>query len=57
VRIGRVSLSQLRGCRVGSRRKRTYIVEVDIGAAVMREYKISDGICPLYRLGVVVESV
>lgn len=57
MRIARISSSQLRGCRVGPRKKRTYIVEVDIDAAVMREYEVPDGICPLYRLGVIVEGV
>lgn len=53
----KVSSSQLKRCRIGPRKKRTYIVEVDIDATVMREYEVSDGICPLYRLGVIVESV
>lgn len=57
MRIGRISSSQLRGCRAEPRKKRTYIVEVDIDAAVMREYEVSDSIRPLYRLGVIVEGV
>lgn len=34
----------------------TTIVEVNVYAAVMREYKVSDSVCPLYRLGVIVEG-
>ncbi len=40
-----------------SKTKRTYIVEVNVYPAVVREYKVSDGVCPLYRLGVVVKGV
>ena len=34
----------------------TCIVEIDIYPAIVREHKVSDGVCPLYRLGVVVEG-
>ena len=52
-----VSSSQLRGCFEGTKKKRTYVVEVDVYTAKVREYKISDSVCPLYRLGIVVEGV
>ncbi len=50
----KVSSSQLKG---GARKKRTYIVEVDVHTAVMREDKVSDSVCPLDRLGVIVKGV
>ena len=34
----------------------TYIVKIDIYPAIVREYKISNGVCPLYGLGVIVEG-
>ena len=34
----------------------TYIVEVDIYPTIVREDKVSNGVCSLYRLGVVVEG-
>ena len=34
----------------------TYIVKIDIYPAIVREHKVSNGVCPLYRLGVVVEG-
>ena len=53
-----ISSSQLRGSYARSRRnKRTYVVEVDVYTAIMREYKVSDSVCPLYRLGVIVKGV
>lgn len=38
------------------RDRTTYIVKIDIYPAIVREHKVSDGVCPLYRLGVVVEG-
>ena len=34
----------------------TYIVKIDIYPAIVREYEVSDGVCPLYRLGVIVKG-
>lgn len=33
------------------------IVEVDVNTAIMREYKVTDSVCSLDRLGVIVEGV
>lgn len=44
-------------CARPGRKKRTHIVEVDVYTAIMREYEISNSICPLYRLGVIVKGV
>ena len=57
MRIGGISWSQWKGYRAGPGKKRTYVVEVDVNAAIMREYKVSDSIRPLYRLGVIVKGV
>ena len=57
MRKGDVRWSQLRGSWVGFRTRRTYIVEVDVYPAIVRKYKVADGVCPLYGLGVVVEGV
>ena len=35
---------------------RTYIVKIDIYPAIVREYKVSNGVCPLDGLGVIVEG-
>ena len=40
-----------------SRTNRTYIVEVNVYSTIVGEHEVSDGICPLYRLRVVVEGV
>lgn len=47
----------MRGHYTGLRTERTYVVKVDVYPAIVREHKVSDGICPLDRLGVTVESV
>ena len=43
--------------RRGFRERKAYIIEVDVYATIVREYKVSYRICTLYRLGVIVESV
>ena len=38
------------------RNKATYVIQVDIDTAKVRQHKVPYGICPLDRLAVVVES-
>ena len=52
----KVSSGHCRGFEAEPRTERTYIVEVDIYTAIVREDKVSDGVCPLYRLGVIIEG-
>lgn len=52
--LARVGLG---GSCTGLKTMRTYVVEVDIDPAIVREYKVANGICPLYRLGIVVKGV
>ena len=35
----------------------TYVVEIDVDAPIVGEYKITDSVCPLDGLGIVVKSV
>ena len=37
--------------------KGTYVVEINVYPAIMGEDKVSDGVCPLYGLGVVVKGI
>ena len=46
----------LRGLLSNIKDRATYIVKIDIYPAIMREYKVSNGVCALYRLGVIVEG-
>ena len=46
----------LRGLLSRTQDRTTYIVKIDIYPAIVREYKVSNGVCPLYRLGVIVEG-
>ena len=57
MRKGYVSPTQLRGSCTGLWTKRTYIVEIDVDPAIVREHKVPNGICPLYSVGIIIKGV